>query len=570
MKAAMRIRYCSLLLFWLAALAWASPTWATSAWTSPLWLFGPAAANADTELLVYEQVDPPQWPADLSQVNAWTAQQQRLRGVDMQGGHFWLRVDFRPRQAVRNWVVQPGNTFFERAQVRVYGPEGEQSGEIGIGRPSPFVMHSAVPVRLRADTDYVVLVSMEATVFTSQPRVDIYTADDFERRVRNETLLCAIALGALLALGIFNLLIGLWTRSNSYWIYGTQSLCLAAGWAFYFGLPYRWFGFDIPALNFAPFFVILTGLHAAFCSSFLELPARHATLARFARAICWVSAVSLPFIFVFPHSAHVVATLLVGIAIGFAVVSGVWALLHDVTQARFMLLGYLAILLPGLLILPANLGLMPDVVDNADLLVLVGNAVESMLLALALADRVKSIESSRERFRVGMQAAMRQASTDSLTSLGNRYAFNLRLEELLAAGTSALAKGIVLAVADLDGLKVVNDREGHARGDALISAIAKGLSGIDISGLEAYRLGGDEFALLILSGNEFVMQRLNHEFQRVEADVRAQGFPQAGISFGIASAEQSLPSAKNLLDLLDLADQRMYGHKAVRRVASTS
>ena len=118
-----------------------------------------------------------------------------------------------------------------------------------------------------------------------------------------------------------------------------------------------------------------------------------------------------------PSTAHLWATFLVGLAITFAVGSSIWALLNGVTQARFMLAGYLAILIPGLIILPANLGMMDDIIDNADLLVLIGNALEAMLLAVALADRVKSVEASRETFRVGMQAALQQAARRPLEVL---------------------------------------------------------------------------------------------------------------------------------------------------------
>jgi hypothetical protein len=55
----------------------------------------------------------------------------------------------------------------------------------------------------------------------------------------------------------------------------------------------------------------------------------------------------------------------------------------------------------------------------------------------------------------------RQARTDWLTGLGNRRALERALRE-------GLARGEVLMVMDLDGLKALNDREGHLAGDALL------------------------------------------------------------------------------------------------------
>ncbi len=531
----------------------------------PWWLFGPAADNAGAELIVYEASAVAPWPGTQSQVHWWSTGQQRLRSVDFQGGTFWLRHQFRSPHGGGRHVVMPGNTFFRTAEVRVYGPEGVQGGVVGIGHDSPFVMHQGVAVQLRPDTDYEVLVRMETPLFTSLPRVDIYREDAFTLRVRNETLLFGLALGGLLALGVYNLLIGAWTRASAYVYYGAQSLCLVAGWTFYFGLPYQWFGWRDLTLNYAVFFIALTALHAGFCRSFLQLSRLNPRLAHVADGLMVLSAIGLLAALTMPSTAHLWATVLVGLAIAFAVGSSIWALLNGVTQARFMLAGYLAILIPGVIILPANLGMMEDLIDNADLLVLIGNAVEAMLLAVALADRVKSVEASRETFRVGMQAALRQASTDPLTGLQNRYAFNLRFEEILDSDKALLANGLLVAMIDLDGLKTINDQEGHAQGDALLCAVARGLRDIATPNTEVYRLGGDEYAVLLLAGDQLSAQRLSRELQRVESEVRAMGFAQAGLSFGIATSDRALLTSRHLAQLLELADQRMYENKAARK-----
>ena len=547
------------LLFWLL-LSVSLPAAA-----GPWWLFGPAADNAGAELVVYEASERSSWPNTQAQIHRWSTGHQRLRGVDVQGGTFWLRHRFRSSSDGGRYVVMPGNTFFHTAEVRVYGPDTVQGGVVGIGRDSPFVMHQGVTVDLRPDTDYDVLVRMETPLFTSRPRVDLYRDGAFTQRVRNETLLFGVALGGLLALGIYNLLIGAWTRSSAYVYYGGQSLALVAGWAFYFGLPYQWFGWQDPTINYAVFFIALTALHAGFCRSFLQLSRLNPRLAHVADGLMVLSAIGLLGALTMPNTAHLWATVLVGLAIAFAVGSSLWALLNGVTQARFMLVGYLAILVPGVIILPANLGMMDDLIDNADLLVLIGNAVEAMLLAVALADRVKSVEASRESFRVGMQAALRQASTDPLTGLQNRYAFNLRFEAILDADKALLANGLLVAMIDLDGLKAINDQEGHAQGDALLCAVARALREISTPGAEVYRLGGDEYAVLVLAGDELSGQRLARELQRVESDVRAMGFAQAGLSFGIATSDRAPLTSRHLAQLLELADQRMYENKAVRK-----
>lgn len=94
-----------------------------------------------------------------------------------------------------------------------------------------------------------------------------------------------------------------------------------------------------------------------------------------------------------------------------------------------------------------------------------------------------------------------EAQTDPLTGLFNRRAWDQMLhreeERCLRFGHPAAA-----VVVDLDGLKQVNDREGHAAGDALIVCAAQALRAsvreVDILA----RLGGDEFGVVAVECNE--------------------------------------------------------------------
>jgi diguanylate cyclase (GGDEF) domain len=85
----------------------------------------------------------------------------------------------------------------------------------------------------------------------------------------------------------------------------------------------------------------------------------------------------------------------------------------------------------------------------------------------------------------------RLAQTDALTQLPNRSSFNEAIAQL-EKGSSTWG----LLLADVDNLKLINDRFGHLAGDDLIRAIAERASDLG-EGCRAFRLGGDEFAILI-------------------------------------------------------------------------
>jgi diguanylate cyclase (GGDEF)-like protein len=81
-----------------------------------------------------------------------------------------------------------------------------------------------------------------------------------------------------------------------------------------------------------------------------------------------------------------------------------------------------------------------------------------------------------------------QATHDVLTGLANRVLLSRRLEE-------AAAPAVVFI--DLDDFKTVNDRLGHAAGDALLVAAGRRIAGAVREGDTVARLGGDEFAIVV-------------------------------------------------------------------------
>jgi diguanylate cyclase (GGDEF)-like protein len=87
--------------------------------------------------------------------------------------------------------------------------------------------------------------------------------------------------------------------------------------------------------------------------------------------------------------------------------------------------------------------------------------------------------------------------TDALTGLLNRRGFEAELARALALATRHGETG-VLALLDLDNLKTVNDRFGHAAGDALLQGCARTLAQAVRTTDVVARIGGDEFALILL------------------------------------------------------------------------
>lgn len=178
----------------------------------------------------------------------------------------------------------------------------------------------------------------------------------------------------------------------------------------------------------------------------------------------------------------------------------------------------------------------------------------------AAARSVRTAQEHREYLRAVEAAAF----TDALTGLGNRRAFDRDLD---AALNSARRHGYPVSVLmlDLDGLKQVNDTQGHERGDALLREFARNLLASLRREDRLYRLGGDEYAAILehTPSSESTFSAIRSRVAQAIEGLRASGFPEADVSAGLAAFPQEAGDAQ---ELVRLADERMYAEKAIHRV----
>ncbi|WP_433873338.1 PAS domain S-box protein [Saccharopolyspora sp. CA-218241] len=153
---------------------------------------------------------------------------------------------------------------------------------------------------------------------------------------------------------------------------------------------------------------------------------------------------------------------------------------------------------------------------------------------------------------------------DPLTGLANRALLADRLDhslQQLASGHGVL----VVLLADLDGLKPVNDRYGHAVGDELLIAAARGLEGAVRAGDTVARYGGDEFVVLSLLPDLAAAEALHDRVvQRLNARSTTQAGDPVDLSGSVGYATTSDPRASPE-ELLHAADRDMYRRKRQRR-----
>jgi diguanylate cyclase (GGDEF)-like protein len=157
------------------------------------------------------------------------------------------------------------------------------------------------------------------------------------------------------------------------------------------------------------------------------------------------------------------------------------------------------------------------------------------------------------------RADLVEASThDALTGLYNRAFFDAEMDRL-ARGRSF---PVAVIFVDIDGLKTVNDAQGHAAGDALIIGAAKLLTSAFRAEDVVARVGGDEFAVLLPGVDEVVARRILERLAAIVTHQPSDG-PVVSMSVGMSVGVDG----SGLLAALRVADERMYANKVARRAS---
>lgn len=151
-------------------------------------------------------------------------------------------------------------------------------------------------------------------------------------------------------------------------------------------------------------------------------------------------------------------------------------------------------------------------------------------------------------------------SYDMLTKLYNRAGFYYEAKSLLD-GMKQRDENAFIAFFDLDGLKVINDTNGHEAGDLLIQAMADCIRYNLKDNMIAMRYGGDEFVLFGSFTDRKEVEEVLAGIQESITRLNRSGRYDFKLSTSIGDSRYKAAEIEDLSVLIDLADQNMYLEK---------
>ena len=162
-------------------------------------------------------------------------------------------------------------------------------------------------------------------------------------------------------------------------------------------------------------------------------------------------------------------------------------------------------------------------------------------------DITESKRAKDELIRIGYE--------DSLTGLKNRRYY----EENLSLLDVQKNYPLTIIMADINGLKLINDAFGHVAGDELLIASANILENLGIEKFISARIGGDEFVLVLPNTNETEAEKIITEIHNKAKFIKINSIP-LSVSFGYKTKHKS---SENIQEIYRSAEDAMYREKLI-------
>jgi diguanylate cyclase (GGDEF)-like protein len=407
--------------------------------------------------------------------------------------------------------------------------------------------------------------------------------------------------GIILGLALYNLILFLAIRERVYLYYVLYVISFATIWIARgdFLFQYLWPQHPVWNTEYQPYVAACAIIFSAFfVREFLATRKRSPRLDLLLRGIILVLiALSLARL-VGIHTPYTVPLALIGLLVCFLYAGiGLAAQIRGYRQARFFLAAWGALLVGNVVYIFMFLRLLPMTFFTYNA-AQAGSAVECVLLAFALADRVNLLKRAREEkqleYTYELQAEVIQrtgelrdaieklrmaSTTDPLTGLSNRRHVDAAIQPWIADLWRSRVRGtpqesqrcLVVCLADLDHFKLINDELGHAVGDEVLQAAAEILrQNVRATAILA-RWGGEEFLVLdhVVAHQEDLQmaERLRRSVLQHDSELIRRTGRSLSLSLGFVRFPFS-ERHPNLLDwdlCLALADHALYGAKRAGR-----
>ena len=178
---------------------------------------------------------------------------------------------------------------------------------------------------------------------------------------------------------------------------------------------------------------------------------------------------------------------------------------------------------------------------------------DHIIVAVENIDEAKRKELEFER---AIGSAMDMANKDALTSVKNKHAYAQAEMQIDGQINEELCGEFAIVVCDINGLKQVNDQQGHSAGDDFIKS-ACGIICNTFKHSPVFRIGGDEFVVILRGSDYENRMKLMSEFGMLQSENKKNG--KVTLAYGMSDFQPERDM--RVQDVFERADNLMYENK---------
>jgi diguanylate cyclase (GGDEF)-like protein len=404
------------------------------------------------------------------------------------------------------------------------------------------------------------------TPYTMSFQMQLYDMASFQQQSWFLTLLVFVCLGVLAAMTLYNISLSFFLKDRHYVIYvlymffqivyqmaltgaGRILNADAGGWLLN---------------NLVQAASIMTFLAALFARDFnftkQNAPIHYRLLSAVMATTCVTALIAWGgFPFYANQLIHIIGLLFTVLVLS----TGITVARQGYRPAFYFIIAWSAIVIGAAVFVLRGMGWLPANAFTFYALLIAG-ALESILLSIALAHRIRILQDERALLQTETVKLSRDATTDELSGLYNRFYLDRLLPRQIEKSHFA-EQPLTLLVVDIDFMKQYNDTYGHQEGDRLITGVGQAILSSIRTHDWACRYGGEEFVVIMpgidINDGRTVATRISDSFKALRFKPRGDIEVHWTISIGIS---QAMPN-ETAASLFRRADQALYEAKAKGR-----
>ncbi len=327
------------------------------------------------------------FPADTQK---WAAQFKPKTKISAFGDRFATVFLLHNNSTIQDWYLYPYGSVVQNIEILCSGCRNLQHSKTGRSHKNLHNFHYGEKLTILPGETAKILLIFDSQYFFAPTKLLVKPLEQAEKSFALETVILLMCLGICFALGIYNLFIFVSSRDVYYLTYALSTLTYTFGWACVFAVP-EYMGVQSTEKWIMPAFCLGAIFSAFFAIQFLQLSMVSPRIALALKSIGALSIVLLPFAIYSQGMGLYIASGVTSIVSILGIYAGIKCWRQGYRPAKYFVLALLSVVLPNMIGNLLNVGIIPPLNVNIYLLGLIGNCLDSLLLAFALADKLRII-----------------------------------------------------------------------------------------------------------------------------------------------------------------------------------